>query len=173
MRMKQNKSSGFTLIELLVVIAVIGILAAVVMASLNTSRAKGNDASIKSDLVTVRSQAELYNNSNSTFGTFTSGACPSVSNTGSGSVFYDATVKQAIEQAGVLGGGTKGTTTTGTTSNTSCVANGGTWAAAVVLSSSNTTAWCVDSGGKSKIETITANTPSGAYALTGSVYSCN
>ncbi len=54
------RSAGFTLIELLVVIAVIGILAAVVLASLNTARAKGYNVTIKSDLVAIRSQAAIY-----------------------------------------------------------------------------------------------------------------
>jgi prepilin-type N-terminal cleavage/methylation domain-containing protein len=51
---------GFTLIELLVVIAIIGILSSVVLASLNTARAKGSDAAIKSDINGARAQAELY-----------------------------------------------------------------------------------------------------------------
>ena len=56
---------GFTLIELLVVIAIIGILASVVLASLNTARDKGADAAIKSTINNVRAEAELYYDDNS------------------------------------------------------------------------------------------------------------
>lgn len=50
---------GFTLIELLVVIAIIGILSAIVVSSLDTSRNKGSIASIKADLRNAIPQAEL------------------------------------------------------------------------------------------------------------------
>ncbi len=51
---------GFTLIELLVVIAVIGILASVVLASLNSARGKARDARRFSDLRQISLALELY-----------------------------------------------------------------------------------------------------------------
>jgi len=62
--MHKNRFRGFTLIELLVVIAIIGILSAVVLASLTTARSKGSDAAIQSDLNTIQTQAEIYYNDN-------------------------------------------------------------------------------------------------------------
>lgn len=48
--MKSTRSRGFTLIELLVVIAIIGLLASIILASLNTAQQKGRDARRVSDL---------------------------------------------------------------------------------------------------------------------------
>ncbi len=61
---KNSLKRGFTLIELLVVIAIIGILASVVLASLNSARDKGADAAIKSNLNNSRAQAELFYDNN-------------------------------------------------------------------------------------------------------------
>jgi len=67
----QKGDSGRPLIILvcvLVGIAIIGILASVVLASLNSARLKGQDASIKANLSSIRVQAELYWDSQSTNG---------------------------------------------------------------------------------------------------------
>ena len=61
---KKNKNRGFTLIELLVVIAIIGMLAATVLTSLGTARAKGRDAKRIADLQNIQLAMTLYSDSN-------------------------------------------------------------------------------------------------------------
>lgn len=73
MFLQKNNSRGFTLIELLVVIAIIGILSSVVLASLNSARAKARDASRKIDLKQLQTALELYLDSNNAYPS-TSGA---------------------------------------------------------------------------------------------------
>lgn len=58
------KSKGFTLIELLVVIAIIGILASIVLASLNGTRKKGRDARRIADLAQIKNALEMYLDAN-------------------------------------------------------------------------------------------------------------
>lgn len=55
-----RKLLGFTIIELLVVISVIGLLASVILVSLNSARAKARDARRKADLAQITRALELY-----------------------------------------------------------------------------------------------------------------
>lgn len=71
---KTSKKYGFTLIELLVVIAIIGILASVVLASLNTARQKGRDARRIADMKQVQLALELYFDTNRAYVTGTTWA---------------------------------------------------------------------------------------------------
>ena len=63
--MIKKYSRGFTLIELLVVIAIIGILASVVLISLQSARKKGNDTRVISNVQQLRTYVEsVHNGSN-------------------------------------------------------------------------------------------------------------
>ena len=61
------KQQGFTLIELLVVIAIIGILSSVVLASLNSARAKARDAKRISNMKQMQIALELYFDENGSY----------------------------------------------------------------------------------------------------------
>jgi type II secretion system protein G len=65
--MKKQKTKGFTLIELLVVIAIIGLLASIVLVSLNNARQKARDSKRLSDIRQVALALELYADSNNAF----------------------------------------------------------------------------------------------------------
>jgi len=63
----KQDNRGFTLIELLVVIAIIGILSSVVLASLNSARAKARDARRSADIRQVQTALEMYYNDKNSY----------------------------------------------------------------------------------------------------------
>jgi prepilin-type N-terminal cleavage/methylation domain-containing protein len=146
--MDKTLNRGFTLIELLVVIAIIGILASVVLASLNSARAKGSDAAIKSSLNNMRAQAELYyDNTGYTYGsvTFAAASCPTAVQ--ANTLFADTTIITALTSVISQAGGA---------ANTRCFSTGNAWAMAAQLKTSVSAtdalvdSYCIDSTGASK-----------------------
>ncbi len=82
MNLSFHRARGFTLIELLVVIAIIGILSAVVLASLNTARGGARDARRTSEIRQIQYALELYYTENGLYPTclFAGGSCTTVLN---------------------------------------------------------------------------------------------
>jgi len=122
----------------LVVIAIIGILSSVVLASLNTARTKGNDASVKSQMSSVRSQAEIFYDIDQTYT----------------NVCTDAQTVKLLDNASEQGSGAK--------TNDVCNSTGTAYAASSPIKSTNLFAaasgsdfWCVDSTGSSKLIDVT------------------
>ena len=145
--MKKTFQRGFTLIELLVVIAIIGILAAVVIGSLNDARSGGQDASIQQSVANIRSQAELiYNGDNYTY----DGVCDSAevvnllsaaTSVVNGTVYASSTQNTADAANSQAGAATARTA--------ACNDANTTYAAAAPLASEEEF-WCVDSTGASR-----------------------
>ena len=147
---KLNNKKGFTLIELLVVIAIIGILSSIVLASLNTARAKGSDAAIKSSLDQMRSQSEIYYDANNQQYATVATTSPSLANCTLASSF----VASGQQGATILA---YASSTSGAAANIKCVVGKTGWSVSVPLKSNSTLSWCVDNTGASKQETASTS----------------
>ncbi|MEK7599217.1 MAG: type II secretion system protein [Patescibacteria group bacterium] len=76
LKSRSGAKRGFTLIELLVVIAIIGVLASVVLASLNSARRKSRDARRVADIKQIQLALELYFDSKGEYPDVTSNLDP-------------------------------------------------------------------------------------------------
>lgn len=142
--MTKYLNKGFTLIELLVVIAIIGILSSVVLASLNTARAKGADAAIKANLAGIRSQAGIIYDNTSAF----IGVCT------------DPTIVRAVESAKTTAGvlGATRVNDTGLEGSATCIETNNGWSVEVPLKTTPTSFFCVNDVSIAVVNTATAIT---------------
>ena len=156
--MHKNRSAGFTLIELLVVIAIIGILSAVVLASLSTARNKGSDAAVQSDLSTIQTQAEIYyggtggNSYAPTTLTWTASCSAAAATNMFGG---DTTIHNAI----------LGADSANSSGSVGCAATASTYVIAAQMVNNTANYWCVDSNGKSE-------SAAGTVATMGAITQC-
>lgn len=158
--MKKNYSKGFTLIELLVVVAIIGLLASVVLASLNSARSKGTDAAVKSNLKNAQTQAEIVFNTRTDHKNTYQDVCNNSNTEGlvDGTRGVGAQILAAAEATGLT---EYFKNRAGSTTAATCNNNDDEWAFEAPLKSGGM--WCIDSTGNSKEEPGTSFTAADDY----------
>ncbi|OGI66249.1 hypothetical protein A3A95_02070 [Candidatus Nomurabacteria bacterium RIFCSPLOWO2_01_FULL_39_18] len=156
---KINLQKGFTLLELLVVIVIIGVLAAVVIASLNDARKKGGDGGVKSNLAGSRSQAEVFYNTNTVAPNTYTNVCTNGAVGGAQGI--GLAVLAAAKAAGLS---SYAINAAGSLTTATCNNGASAWAAEVPLRQGGM--WCVDSTNKS-IATA------GSTLTSATDYACN
>lgn len=136
---------GFTLLELLMVIAIIGILAAIVLTALSTSRNRGSDANIKSNMKQAQVQAQVYFD----LGTDTFvGVCTTPKSSRGIQDILQAAMRTYNNTTAYLTTGTLQAAGAGV-----CHDSTSAWVASIPLKGLSSSYWCVDSTGASKAVT--------------------
>lgn len=133
----KNLKKGFTLIELLVVIAIVGILSAIVLASLGSAKSKGDDTSYMATMTNMKTQAEIYyHNNNSSYG---------ISATTCDTGLFNATTPGGLDTL------MESLKSKAGSANISCVASSTSWVVVTKLKAAGT--FCVDGKGSAKAST--------------------
>ena len=124
-------TAGFTLIEMLMYVVIVGILSSVVMSSIRIARDKGADAAIQENLISIRTEAQNYFDSNQSYGT------PGTSCTNIGSLFADPVIARQLNSATRASG-----------LPAVCANSATAWVVSMPLRYGNS--WCVDSASAAK-----------------------
>lgn len=138
------------MIELLVVIVIVGILAAVTMAIMSDARKKGGDAGAKSNLMSARSQAEVFFNTNTVAPLSYTNVCTNAGAIG-GAQTIGPQILAAARAVG-LSGYSQDAAQNGVAPFLA-ICNDGTglgWAVEIPLKNGTNQFWCLDSTGKFK-----------------------